>query len=203
VRREMNKEERLMQVELEYMEKFERGEAPSLEELIEYYPDLREELVEFVLDFLSLEGMAKRTELSEEGARRTAAAFERATEKALRPVGSFEELRMIADESLGALAKAIHLPLSVLDGLERGMIVLESVPAKLFERLGKALVRPSTQIRALLQNQGGQPQAVHRRAVVSRSGRKQKVSFEEALLKSKEFKESEEEYRQDWLSEAG
>lgn len=191
-----------MQVELEYMEKFERSEAPSLEELIEYYPDLREELVEFVLDFLSLEGVASRTELSEEGARRTAAALERATEKVFKPVGSFEELRMVADESLGTLAKAIHLPLSVLDGLERGMIVMDSVPAKLFERLGEVLFRPSSQIQTLLQNQGLQPQSVHRRAVATRSGKKQRASFEEALVMSKEFKESDEEYKRDWLLEA-
>ena len=190
-----------MQVELEYMEKFERSEAPSLEELVEYYPDLREELVEFVLDFLSLEGVASRTKLSEEGAQRTAAAFERATEKVFKQVGSFEELRMIADESLGTLAKAIHLPLSVLDGLERGMIVLDSVPAKLFERLSEVLFRPSYQIRALLQNQGLQTQSVHRRAVATRSGKKQKVSFEEALLMSKEYMESNEEYKRDWLRE--
>lgn len=191
-----------MQAELEYMEKFERSEAPSLEELVEYYPDLREELVEFVLDFLSLEGVASRTELSEEGVRRTAVALERATEKFFKPVGSFEELRMVADESLGTLAKAIHLPLSVLDGLERGMIVVDSVPAKLFERLGEVLFRPSSQIRALLQNQGLQSQSVHRRAVATKSGKKQMVSFKEAMSRSKEFKESDEEYRRDWLSEA-
>jgi hypothetical protein len=196
----MNKEERLMKVELEYMEKFERDEAPSLEDLVEYYPELREELIEFVLDFLSLEGVASRTKLSEEGARRTEAAFERATDKVLKQVGSFEELRIVADESLLTLAQAIHLPLSVLDGLERGMIVLDSIPAKLFERLAEVLSRPSSQIRALLQNQGLHTQSIHRRALATRSGKKQKVSFGEALRKSEDFGE---EYRRDWFSDVG
>lgn len=197
----MNKEERLMKVELEYMEKFERDEAPSLEELVEYYPELREELIEFVLDFLSLEGVASRTKLSEEGARRTEAAFERATDKVLKQVGSFKELRIVADESLMTLAQSVHLPLSVLDGLERGKIMLESVPTKLFERLGRSLGRAPAEIRSLLQNQGRQLRPVHWRAEAApKVGKRKTVSFEEALRKSEDFVE---EYQRDWLSEVG
>lgn len=196
----MSKEDRLKEIELKYMERFERGDAPTLEELIEYYPDLSEELTDFVLDFIALEKAAERAELSEDEVADAMTVQERAIEKALKPVGSFQELRTLADKNLGTLAKAVHLPMSVLDGLERSMIVLESVPAKLFERLGRSLGRAPAEIRSLLQNQGRQLRAVHWRAdEAPKSGKRKKVSFEEALRKSEEF---DEEYRRDWLSEA-
>ncbi len=196
----MSKEERLREIEMKYMERFERGEAPTLEELIEYYPDLSEELTDFVLDFITLEKAAERAELSENEVVDATTVQERAIEKALKPVGSFQELRALADKNLGTLAKAVHLPMSVLDGLERSMIVLESVPVKLFERLGRSLGRAPAEIRSLLQNQGRQLRAVHWRAdEAPKSGKRKKVSFEEALRKSEEF---DEEYRRDWLSEA-
>lgn len=196
----MSKEDRLKEIELKYMERFERGDAPTLEELIEYYPDLSEELTDFVLDFIALEKAAERTELSKDEMADAMAVQERAIEKALKPVGSFQELRALADKNLGTLAKAVHLPMSVLDGLERSMIVLESVPTKLFERLGRSLGRAPAEIRSLLQNQGRQLRAVHWRAdEAPKSGKRKKVSFEEALRKSEEF---DEEYQRDWLSEA-
>lgn len=189
-----------MQIEMEYIEQFERGEAPTLEELVERFPDLREELIDFVFDFVTLRKAAEQTELSEEELEGVSKSREQAMEKALKPVASFKDLRMVANENLGTLAKAVHLPVSVLDGLERGMIVLESVPEKLFERLGRVLGRPPAQIRALLQSESRQLQAVHWRAEAIPKGKKRKaVLFEEALQASKEF---DEEYRKDWLSEA-
>jgi len=38
----VSKEARLREIEMKYMEQFEGGEAPTPEELIEYYPDLSE-----------------------------------------------------------------------------------------------------------------------------------------------------------------
>lgn len=196
----MSKEERLKEIEMKYMERFERGDAPTLEELIEYYPDLSEELTDFVLDFIALEKAAERTELSEDEIADAMTVQEQAIEKALKPVGSFQELRALTGKNLGTLAKAVHLPMSVLDGLERGMIVLESAPANLFERLGKSLGRAPAEVRTLLQNQSRQLRAVHWRAdEAPKAGKRKRVSFEEALRKSKEF---DEEYRRDWLSES-
>jgi hypothetical protein len=196
----MQREEKLMQIEMEYIERFERGEAPTLEELVERFPDLREELVDFVMDFVTLENAADRAELSEEEAKSVAATRERALGKGLKPVSSLKELRMVVGKKLEALAKAVHLPVSVLDGLERGMIVLDTVPVKLFVRLGRSLGRAPAEIRALLQTGNRQLRSVHWRAEARPKGEKRKaVSFEEALRASKEFKASEEEYRRDWL----
>jgi hypothetical protein len=198
---EVSKEKRLREIEMKYMEGFERGEAPTLEELIEYCPDLSEELTDFVLDFVALEKAAQRTELSEDEVSDAMAVQEQAIEKALKPVGSFQELRALTGKSLATLARMVHLPISVLDGLERGMIILETVPAKLFERLGRALGRAPAKVRSLLENQGRQLRAVHWRAEEAPKASKRKMmSFEEALRKSEEFNE---EYRRDWLSEAG
>lgn len=190
-----------MQIEMEYVEKFERGEAPTVEELVERYPEMRKELIDFVFDFVTLRKVAEQAELSEEELESISASRERALDNALKPVRSFKELRGVAGESLGDLAKEVHLPMSVLDGLERGMIMLESVPAKLFKRLGRSLGRAPAEIRSLLQNQGRQLRAVHWRAdAAPKAGKRRTVSFEEALRKSEDF---DEEYRKDWLSEAG
>jgi transcriptional regulator with XRE-family HTH domain len=200
----VSKEDRLREIEMKYMERFERGEAPTLEELIEYYPDLSEELTNFVLDFIALEKAAERTELSEDEVADAMTVQEQAIEKALKPVGSFKELRVVAGKKLETLAKAVHLPMSVLDGLERGMLVLDSVPAKLFERLGRSLGRAPAEILALLQAGNRQLRPVHWKAETTpKRGKSKAMSFEEALRASKEFKASEEEYRRDWLSEAG
>lgn len=200
----MREEERMMQIEMEYMEQFERGEAPTLEDLVERFPDLREELTDFVFDFVALRKAAEHTELSEEELEEVSESRERAMEKTLEPVGSFKDLRMAANKNLGTLAKAVHLPVSVLDGLERGMIVPESVPTKLFERLGRVLGRAPSEVRSLLQDGTRQLRSVHWRAGTVPKGRKREaVSFEEALRASKEFRASDEEYRRDWLSEAG
>lgn len=190
-----------MQIEMEFMEQFERGEAPTLEELVERYPDLSEELVEFVLDFVTLEKGAEHAQLSQEEKKAVEAARERAMERTLEPVSSFQDLRAVTDNGLGTLAKDVHLPMSVLDGLERGMIVLESVPGKLFERLAGILGRPAAEIRDLLRNEGRQLRAVHWRAETApKGGKRKQISFGEALRSSKDFNE---EYRRDWLSGAG
>lgn len=200
----MRKEERIMQIEMEYVELFERGEAPTVEELVERYPDLREELIDFVFDFVTLRNSAEQVELSEKELESVSASRDQAMEQALKPVRSFTELRMAADKKLGSLSRAVHLPMSVLDGLERGMIVLDSVPAKLFERLGRALGRAPAEILALLQSGNRQLRPVHWRAEAApKRGKSKAMSFEEALRASEEFEASEEEYRRDWLSEAG
>lgn len=197
----MSNENRLREIEMRYMERFESGEAPTLEELVEYYPDLSEELTNFVLDFIALEKASERVELSEDEMADATAVQEQSIEKAFKPVGSFQELRALTGKNLGTLAKTVHLPMSVLDGLERGMIVLESVPVKLFERLGRSLGRAPAEIRSLLQNQGRQLRPVHWRAdAAPKVGKRKTVSFEEALRKSEDFVE---EYQRDWLSEAG
>ena len=165
------------------------------------FPDLRNELVDFVLDFVTLENAAEQTELSEEEAKSIAATREQSMEKGLKPVGSLKELRVLAGKTLETLARAVHLPMSVLDGLERGMIVLDTVPAKLFERLGRTLGRAPAEIRSLLQTGNRQLRTVHWRAEARpKGGKREAMSFEEALLASKEFKASEEEYGRDWLS---
>lgn len=77
-------------LEMEYMELHERGEFPSLEELIERYRgsgeaerEMRARIVEFVLDFVSLEAAAARVVLTEEELERAEEATRRATKKVL------------------------------------------------------------------------------------------------------------------------
>ena len=81
-------ERELTKVEIEYAEAYERGDCPTLEELILRYPgpdtgELRAEIAKFVLDFVELENAARRVELNEEELEDARAVQERATRRCL------------------------------------------------------------------------------------------------------------------------
>ena len=199
----MAKEERLMRAELEYMEKFEKGEAPSLEELVETYPDMREELAEFVLVYVSLEvetGAAGQP--SEESLGAAAAARKSVLERVLAdpaPPGEPEglvEARKAAGERLGTLAAAVNVPRDVLSALEDGAIVAASVPAKLCNRLGRVFELAPELLRSFIAEAGGQAATVYRRAEGDAGQERRKMTFEEALRASPELNDG---HLRDWF----
>ena len=191
----MTKEERLMKIELEYMEKFERGQAPSLEELVETYPDMREELAEFVLDYVSLEAEADEAEPSEDAVQAATMAERSVLDKVFAEPESLVEARKAHGEKLGTLAPAVNLPKDVLRALEKGAIVVQSVPANLFNRLSKVLGLVPERIRDLIER-AEEPLATHNRAQGSSRGEKRRMTFEEALRESPDLND---EHIRDWL----
>lgn len=193
----MNKEERLVQIELEYMEKFERGEAPSMEELVETYPDMREELVEFVLNYVSLEADTDTMEPSEDSLRAAEAARKSVLERILAEPESLVEARKARGEKLGTLAAAVNVPADTLRALEKGVIVGESVPTKLLDRLERVLGLSSERLRGLIAGAGREFAAVHYRAQGAPKGDRKRVTFEEALRESPKFRE---DHARDWMS---
>lgn len=195
----MTKEERRMQIELEYMERFERGDAPSLEELVETYPDMREELVEFVLNYVSVEESEDGAEEpSEEAIRAAEAAREGVLERILAEPESLVEARRVRGEKLETLAEALNLPKDVLRALEKGAIVAESVPAKLFDRLGKVLGLIPERICDLVEGAGGRLTTVYNRAQGAPKGKGRRMTFEEALRESPDLDKG---HIRDWLSD--
>jgi hypothetical protein len=193
----MSKEERRMQIELEYVERFERGEAPSLEELVKTYPDMSEELIEFVLNYVSMESDDGAEEPSEEALRAAAAAREGVLEKILAEPESLVEARRARGEKLETLAAALNLPKGVLRALEKDAIMIESVPAKVFARLGRALGLVPERIRDLIEG-AREPIAVHNRAQGAPKGKIRRITFEKALRESSDLNE---EHVRDWLSD--
>lgn len=191
----MTEEERLMKIELEYMEKFERGEAPSLEELIETYPDMREELTEFVLDYVSLEAEADEADPSENAVQAAAVAQSSVLGRIIADPESLVEARKVHGEKLGTLAPAVNLPKDVLRALEKGAIVVQSVPAKLFDRLSKVLGLVPERVRDLIERAEG-PVAAHNRAQGSQADEKRRMTFEDALRESRDLND---EHVRDWL----
>jgi hypothetical protein len=199
----MAKEERLMRAELEYVERFERGDAPSLEKLVETYPDMREELIEFVLDFVSDEAEAGAAEPPSEESRRAAAvARESVLEKVLadpatpgEPEG-LVEARKATGERLGTLAAAVNVPRDVLSALEDGAIVGASVPAKLCNRLGRVFRLAPDLVRSFIVEARGQTAAVSLRAEGDAGQERRKMTFEEALRASPELND---EHLKDWF----
>lgn len=194
----MTKEERLMQIELKYMEKFERGEAPSMEELVETYPEMREELVEFVLNYVSLEAETDaKGEPSEDSLRAAEAARKSVLERVLAEPDSLVEARKVRGEKLGTMAAAVNLPADTLRALEKGVIIDESVPTKLLDRLERVLGFSSERLHELIAGAGSEFAAVHYRAQGAPKGDRKRVTFEEALRESPEFRE---DHARDWLS---
>ncbi len=199
----MTKEEKLMRAELEYMEKFEKGEAPSLEELVETYPDMREELVEFVLDYVSVEAEAGvEKQPSEESLKAAAAARESVLERVLAdPTPPWEpeglvEARKATGERLGTLAGAVNVPRDVLSALEDGAIVAASVPVKLCRRLGRVFGLAPELIRSFVAQAGEQTAAVNLRAEGNAGQERRKMTFEEAMRASRELDDG---HLQDWF----
>lgn len=186
-----------MQIELEYMEKFERGEAPSMEELAGTYPDMREELVEFVLDYVSLEAETDATGPSEDSLRAAEAARKSVLERILSEPDSLVEARKVRGEKLGTLAAAVNVPADTLRALEKGVIMGESVPTKLLDRLERVLGFSSERLCELIAGAGRGFAAVHYRAQETPKGDRKRVTFEEALRESPEFGEN---HARDWLS---
>ncbi len=191
----MAKEERLMRAELEYVEKFERGEAPSLEDLVETYPDMREELAEFVLDYVSSEAEADAEEPSEESLGAAAEARKTALERVLAEPGSLVEARKGSGERLGTLATAVNVPKDTLRALEKGMIGAESVPGRLLGRLEAAFGVSRERLYQLVESAGLRSAAVHNRAEEAPE-EGPKVTFEEVLRKSPDLDEG---HVNDWL----
>lgn len=191
-----------MKIELEYMEKTERGEAPSIEELVETYPDMREELAEFALDYVSIETEGEAAEPSEESLKAAAAARESVLERVpaypTQPEepSSLVEVRRASGERLGTLAAAVNVPRDVLSALEDGVIGAESAPAKLCNRLGQALGLTPESIRSFIAEAGGRSAALHFSAREGLPERRRKITFEEALRASRETNEG---HLRDWL----
>ena len=112
---------------------------------------------------------------------------------------TLREAREGLEYSLGEVADAVHLPKDVLLKLERGRIAAQTLPVKLFDRLGEILRRSREQVLTLAEATN-----VESRTVLYKAKRSPKepsgepASFEEALRQSPNLPE---EYRKDWLTE--
>ncbi len=199
----MKERERMREIGMEYIEEYERGQPPTLEELVERYPDLSDELlgelIDFVMDFVSVERTDDGDdEIPEEVWAAARESRERALEVAFAEAGSLTELRKLDGKTVRDVAEAVHLPIDVLVKLERGLLVLWSVPEKLFDRLAEVFDRSPEQVRALA-SVGSRSVASHFSAVSApKAGRAEEQTFEEAMRLSPSMNES---FGKDWLED--
>jgi transcriptional regulator with XRE-family HTH domain len=195
----MKERNKMREIGIRYIEEYERGQPPTLEELVERYPDLSDEvldeLISFVMDFVSVE----RTDDDEipEGVWEVARdSRDRALEVAFAGAGSLTELRKLNGMTVRDVGEAVHLPFDVLVKLERGLLVPGSIPEKLFDRLATALGRSSEQVRALA-SLGNCSSASHFSASSPPSAeRDEEQTFEQAMLRSPSVNE---DFKNDWL----
>lgn len=198
----MEEKGKMREIGMRYIEEYERGQPPTLEELVERYPDLSDELIEeligFVMDFASNERTDDHDEIPEEVWDAARMSRERALEAAFVGAGSLTELRKLAGKTVREVAEAVHLPMDVLIKLERGLLVLRSVPKKLFERLARVFGRSPEQVRALA-GAGSRSVVSHFSAVSTpRAERAEEQTFEQAMLLSPSINE---DFKEDWLED--
>src|SRR5215211_5280010 len=99
---------------IRYIEEYERGQPPTLEELIERYPDLSDEvldeLISFVMDFVSVERTDDDDEIPDEVWQVARESRDRALEVAFAGAGSLTELRKLNGMTVKDVGEAVHLP---------------------------------------------------------------------------------------------
>lgn len=188
-------------IELSFMEAWETGSNPTLQDYIARYPQYAAEITEFVLEFLELEGALARTPLPETPAAATDQAVTRALKAVFAPAENLKQARRSLGWTQGQLAQELNLPSIMILWLEGGDIV-DSDP-KLETKLGHLLGRTPSQTRILLRAPAPPAMpAVHLKATGTPQNTKAKPrSFQEALIECARTGQLTDAQRREWLPE--
>lgn len=196
----MKERKKMREIGIRYIEEYERGQPPTLEELVERYPDLSDELLDelmgFVMDFVSVESTDDDDEIPEEVWEVARESRDRALEVAFAGAVSLTELRKLNGMTVKDMGEAVHLPIDVLVKLERGLLVPWSIPGKLFDRLATALGRTSDQVRALASLGNCSSVSHFSASSPPKAERDEEQTFEQAMLLSPSINE---DFKKDWL----
>jgi len=189
-------------IKLQYIQEWEDGQRPTLQDYVVRYPEFEDELTEFVTDFLQLE-----TVRIEDTLQPPSSAAERALARVLagvfRPANSLREVRKGMGWSHAYIARELNLPPTVVVQLERG--ALRDWPAKLEARLSRTVCRTPAEVAVLL----GVPStssavAAHYCANGSpEPGSSPVRTFREALEECALRGELSDAQRREWLEETG
>lgn len=184
----MNMQE-LHQIKMAWLAAEEAGDTSLKLALLRDYPDLQDQLIEFVAAYHVTSQAGAEPEILPMTQRAMQSALERtfAPQTQPLPVANLRELRTSRGLSLSAAARGLHLGLDVWKKFEDGLIELSSLGERQLARLAAFFQVNSEQFGAMLTH--SQPSlVVHRRQTAAAAKHEQqhaqKQRFAEALAKS-------------------
>ncbi len=150
-------ERQLSEAAIRYLALFEEGLFPNLDEFIAAeYPQLQSELKPYIEALLDEEMppdpvllAAEDDALWQSEQPHAQAQFEQLMRLAFAP--TLDEARQARRLTLGKLARSLDLPMEVLDRIERGSVLLGSLPSRLFQRLAEVLQQTEAEVQAMLE----------------------------------------------------
>jgi hypothetical protein len=165
-------ERELDRIKVEYLEAYDTGEVPTLDELVGRHPQYRDELVDFVMTFIELENVARHETAPPTASDSTRRLRQEAVSRAFKPM-TLREARGQANISPSDLAAAVHVPTELIVRVERGRLIPDSddpTYSRFMERLGQALRRTSSEVLDILRTTFQHPQEQSRKGHARATG---------------------------------
>lgn len=144
----MAAEDEIAAIELDFMEAWEAGSSPTLQDYVARYPQYAGAITEFVLGYLELEGALARTPLPDIPSAATERAVKLALQAAFAPADNLKQARIALGLNQRQLAQELNLPSIMILWLEGGDIV--DSDTRLEAKLGHLIGRTPVQTRLLL-----------------------------------------------------
>lgn len=148
-------DQQLTDAAIRYLALFQEGAPPNIAVFVQDYPlTFRDELAAYLEFVLAVGEPMEEVSLTPEEQAAVERSWQRTHDRIaerLRPaVPSLTETRKKRSLSTGRLAKQINLPVEVLARIERGAVVLGTLPQLLFARLAAELEMTEAAVRAML-----------------------------------------------------
>jgi|GEM_PF-2782459 len=198
--------EELEAIQLQYLEEWEAGQAPTVDDYLTRYPRFAAELAEFIPFFLEVEAAAAAVPESELEAPAGEAALERALAGASAPAANLREVRKAFGWTPPQLARELRLasevrfPSWAILQFERGLV--QDWSQRLERALGHVLCRTREEVAALLRASApvSTPLAHYSAQGVPQAGAQRIRTFAEVLDESGELTDEERRW---WLDDEG
>ncbi len=198
----IDREQELIAAATEYLQLLEGPDLISIGDYVQRYdPALQAELAPYLELVLAASDLPPAVRLTADEQTMADRAARRARERLVQrltpaSVRTISQLRTDRQLTLGALARALNLPVDLLARIERGGVEVGTLPARLVARVAELLGYAEVEIRAALAAPTPAPTGVRLHAVDGTTvSREQVVSFAEALETSTATAEQRAEWR--------
>jgi hypothetical protein len=146
-------ERELEEIKVAYLEAYEAGEPPALEEIVARYSQYRDELVDFIMTHIELERRLDRVPEPSEPSASTRRLRQQAVQSACAGA-TLQEVMATVGVSRADIAEAVNVPETFIVRVERGRLQPnghDPMDPRFVERLGKVLRRTRDEVVAILQ----------------------------------------------------